>query len=81
MAALAIFTFISSWNDFFSPLIFLSSRELYTVPLGLAFFSSTVCTDYPVLMAGAVVAILPILTVYLMAERSIIEGMMRSGIK
>lgn len=81
LAALGILTFISSWNDFFAPLIFLSSREMFTVPLGLAFFSQGGVEDFPVLMAGSVIAILPILVIYLLAQRTIIEGMMRSGIK
>lgn len=81
LAALGILTYISSWNEFFTPLIFLSSREMFTVPLGLAFFSGGQISDFPVLMAGSFIAILPILVIYVLAQQKIIEGMMRSGIK
>lgn len=81
LAALGILTYISSWNEFFTPLIFLSSREMFTVPVGLAFFSGGQITDFPVLMAGSFIAILPILTIYILGQRKIIESMMRSGIK
>lgn len=81
LAALGIFTAIASWNEFFTAVIFLNSRDQFTVPVGLAFFADSVGSDIPVLMAGTLVSILPLLIVYLIAQRQIIDRMIESGIR
>lgn len=81
LATLAVLTFISAWNDFFNPLVFLSSVNNFTLPVGLAFFQGELSTDYTLLMAGAMIAIVPTLIVYASAQRYFTSGVVLSGLK
>ena len=83
MAALAILQFQGTWNDFFWPLILFGqgSPHLYTVQLGLAEFVLTYQTQWPELMAGSVIAILPILAIFIAFQRYFIRGVVASGVK
>lgn len=81
MAALAVFTFLGSWNSLFTPNIFLSSEKLFTVPLMLNFFKGMYVTDWTLLMAGATIAVIPVLIVFLIGQKYIIEGIALTGIK
>lgn len=81
LATLAIFTFMSSWNNFLGPLIYLNSPEKYTVPLLLAQFKGIYITDWTLLMAASTLAIVPVLIVYLLGQRYIIESIALTGIK
>lgn len=81
LATLAVLTFISTWNDFFNPLVFLSSVDKFTLPVGLAFFQGELSTNYTLLMAGAMVAIIPTLLVYVFAQRYFTSGVVLSGLK
>lgn len=81
VATLGIFTFMGSWNDFFTPLIFLRSERLFTLPLGLANLQGLFTTDWPVLMAATTTSILPILIVFLLAQDAFVKGIMLSGMK
>ncbi|WP_246079108.1 carbohydrate ABC transporter permease [Paenibacillus piri] len=81
LTALAIFVFMGSWNDLLHPLIFISSNEMRTLPVGLAFFSDFNQVDYTLLMAAATMALGPVIVVYLFAQRYFIEGIALSGIK
>lgn len=81
LAALGIFTAISTWNEFFLAVIFISSPENYTLPVGLAFFASGSGRDIPIVMAATLVSILPLLVGYLFAQRRIIDRMIESGLK
>jgi len=83
MAALAILQFQGTWNDFFWPLILFGqgSPHLSTVQLGLAEFSLTYQTPWPELMAGSLIAIVPILIVFVTFQRFFIEGVVASGVK
>jgi multiple sugar transport system permease protein len=83
MAALAILQFQGTWNDFFWPLILFGqgSPHLYTVQLGLAEFSLTYQTQWPELMAGSLIAIVPILIIFVTFQRFFIEGVVASGVK
>ena len=83
MAALAILQFQGTWNDFFWPLILFGqgSPHLYTVQLGLAEFSLTYQTQWPELMAGSLIAIVPILIVFVTFQRYFIQGFVASGVK
>ena len=86
LATVAIFTFMSRWNEFLGPLIFLDSVENYTLPLGLWFLRSY-AFDQPgeprdhLLMAGSVITTLPVLLVFASAQRYFVEGIVMSGIK
>ena len=82
LATVTIFTFIWTWNDFFSQLIFLTKPELYTVSLALrAFTDSQSSTDYGELFAMSVVTLIPIFLVFLFGQRFLIKGIATTGIK
>jgi multiple sugar transport system permease protein len=81
LAATGIFTFQGAWEDFFWPLIIVSSPEKYTAPLGLALFVVENRTQWDVLMAGSVIASLPMIVVFLIFQRRFIQGIAISGLK
>lgn len=81
MATLAVFAFMASWNSFLWPLIITSDRSMMTLPLGLSFLQGRYTTDWNVLMAGTVLATLPIIAVYVFAQRYIIQGLSTTGLK
>lgn len=79
LAALGILTFLETWNSFLLPLIFLNSPENFTVPLLVNQFRGQFGVDYGHMMAGSAVAIVPVLLVYLVGQRAIIESVAASG--
>jgi multiple sugar transport system permease protein len=81
LATLSVFTFMGTWNDYIKPLIFINSIGKMTVPLGLASMQGLYSTDWPVLMAGTVIALLPVLVVFLLAQEYFVQGITLSGIK
>jgi multiple sugar transport system permease protein len=83
IAALTILQFQGTWNDFFWPLTIFGqgTPHLYTVQLGLAQLVLTYQTNWPALMAGSVIAILPILVVFLIFQRYFIAGITAAGVK
>ncbi len=81
LATLSIFTFLNSWNDFFDPLIYLSSKELYTLPLALSMFTDQTGTEWQLLMAASVMATIPLLVVFFLAQKKFIEGVALTGLK
>ena len=81
LAATGIFTFTAAWEDFFWPLIIVSSPEKYTAPLGLALFVVKNRTQWDVLMAGSVIATLPMVLVFIFFQRRFIQGIAVSGLK
>lgn len=81
LATLAVFSFMSSWNSFLWPLIILRSEELKTLPLALAGLQGQFTTQWDVMMAGSVVSILPMLAIYLLAQKYVIQGVASSGLK
>ena len=81
LTALAIFSFQGSWNAFLEPLIFINNPRLFTLPLGLAYFKQANYTEWPVLMAVAVISTVPIAIFYLIFQRGFVEGQVSSGIK
>jgi multiple sugar transport system permease protein len=80
LAALGIFVFLGSWNAFFHPLIFLNSPEKFTVPLLLNQFRGQYTVDWALLMAGSAIAVIPVLVVYVIGQRQIIEGITLTGL-
>jgi multiple sugar transport system permease protein len=80
-ATLIILSFRFFWNDFFGPLIYLTSENLKTLPLGLADFASEYYTYYGPQMAASVLAIIPVMVVFLLGQKYIIQGVVSSGIK
>jgi len=81
LAALGIFTFIGLWNDFFRPLIMLNTPTNFTVPLMLNQFRGQYATEWTLVMAGSVIAVLPLLFVYILLQRHIIKGIAMTGLK
>jgi multiple sugar transport system permease protein len=81
LATLAIFHFMYNWNDFLWPLLITSSTEMRTLPAGLALFVGQHVVEYGVVMAGAVLTLLPLLVAFLFAQRYFIQGIAMSGIK
>ena len=81
MATLGIFVFMGAWNDFFSPLVYINTQSKMTLPLGLASMQGMYATDWPVLMAGTVISVLPVILVFLLAQDAFIKGVTLSGIK
>jgi multiple sugar transport system permease protein len=79
LAATAIFAFQYFWDEFYYPLIVISSPQLYTLPLGLALFSIPNRSLWPLIMAGSVLATLPVLIVFLMFQRYFIRGITLTG--
>ena len=81
MAAFGIFVFLGQWNNFMYPLIFLNKTETFTVPLLLNFFKGNYATNYPLLMAGTMISIVPVLVVYIFFQKQIIQGIAITGMK
>jgi pectin-derived oligosaccharide transport system permease protein len=82
LATTTIFTFIWTWNDFFSQLIYLTDPDMYTVPVALrSFVDSTVASSWGSMFAMSVVSLLPIFLAFLLGQRYLIKGIATTGIK
>jgi len=81
IATLAVFTFIGSWNDYITPLVFIDSVQNYTLPVGIALFQSSYYTQYGLTLATSVIATVPLLLVFIAFQRQIIESMSSTGLK
>ena len=81
MATLALLAFLTNWNDFLWPVYVLFSPEMQTLPAGLSRLQSANAVRYDLLMAGAVVASVPVLLLFTFLQRFIVEGVSRSGLK
>jgi multiple sugar transport system permease protein len=82
LAALAIFAFRSAWNDFLWPLIAVNKPEMFPLPVALALLRSAYSSEsYGPIMAGAALSALPLLVVFVVANRRIVEGVRLSGLK
>jgi multiple sugar transport system permease protein len=78
---LGLITFIASWNNFIGPLIVMRSVEMYTFPLALRSVQSPVDTQWGALMAGSVVAVLPLLVIFIFSSRRLIAGLTAGAVK
>ncbi|GAF22940.1 MULTISPECIES: carbohydrate ABC transporter permease [Bacillaceae] len=81
LATVTIFTFLTNWNEFLEPLIFINSRELMTLPLALSLFTDEAGTDWSSLMSASVLATLPVLVIFFFAQKQFIESLAMSGSK
>jgi raffinose/stachyose/melibiose transport system permease protein len=81
MSTLALFLFIWTWNEFLIPLILVNDDALRTLPIGMLFFQGKYTVNTPVLTAGAVIVIAPIVLVYLVFQRQFIEGLTSGAVK
>ncbi len=81
LSALAIFTFLEGWNSLLWPLIVITDTELRPLTLGLAEFQTQYTTDYPLLMAASVTAMLPVLLLFALLRREFVRGIVMTGLK
>jgi multiple sugar transport system permease protein len=83
LVTVAILSFLGHWNSFLWPLILLKSEENYTVQIGLRYFQSynTESANLPLLMAASIVALVPCLAIFFIAQRDLIQGVVVSGVK
>lgn len=81
LVTLAILSFLTNWNDFLWPVYVLFSPENQTLPAGLSTLQNANAVRYDLLMAGAVIASVPVLVLYLAAQRYVVEGVSRAGLK
>ena len=81
LSTLAVLSFLTNWNDFLWPVYVLFSPETQTLPSGLAKLQNAATVNYPIIMAGAVVASVPVILIFIIAQRQVIESVSRSGLK
>ena len=82
IAAVALFQFLYSWNDFFAPLLFLTDNpDLWTLAIGLSEFRGLHQVEYNLIMAASVLFILPVIVLFFLAQRVFIEGVTLTGVK
>ena len=82
IAVVALFQFISSWNDYFGPLIYLSDKSKYTISIGIANMQSSYgFSNFAWIMAATTMSVIPIIVLFFFAQRTFIEGIALSGIK
>jgi multiple sugar transport system permease protein len=81
LVLVVVFTFVGTWNDFLQPLIYLNDPNLFTVSLGLSFFQGARETNWNLLMAGSLLATIPPLILFFIAQRQLIGGISIEGLK
>ncbi len=81
MGTLGLITFIASWNNFIGPLIVMRSPEMYTLPLALRSMQSPVNTEWGAVMAGSAIATLPLLVLFAISSRRLIDGLTAGAVK
>ncbi|WP_261986992.1 carbohydrate ABC transporter permease [Actinomadura sp. HBU206391] len=81
LATLGLITFLAAWNNFLWPAVVAQTQDRYTLPVALAIFSNHESTHYGLLLAGAVVVVVPVLVLFLALQRFFIEGIASTGIK
>jgi multiple sugar transport system permease protein len=81
LATLAIFTFLSTWNDFLWPLVVLSNDARYTLPVALANLVGEHAQDTELMMAGSVLTVLPVVVLFIVLQRHYVEGIMAGSAK
>jgi len=81
LAAVAIFTFMNTWNNFMGPLIYLNDQRLYPLSLGLFQFRLEHSTDFGMLMSASTIMTLPVVAVFFLAQKHFIQGITLTGMK
>ena len=81
LSTLTIFTFVSTWNDFLGPMIYLTKTELKTIQIGLRMFISQYSAEYGLIMAASVIALIPVLIVFLALQKYFVQGVASAGLK
>ncbi|MDX9984872.1 carbohydrate ABC transporter permease, partial [Sphaerochaeta sp.] len=81
LSTLTIFTFVNTWNDFLGPLLYLTRMELKTIQIGLRMFISQYSSEYGLIMAASVVALIPVVIVFLVLQKFFVQGVATAGLK
>ncbi len=81
LAAVAIYTFQGSWNEFMWPVIVTTTRDMFTLPVGMAFLKNEFSVQWPLLMAGTILISLPTLAIFLIFQRYFVQGVASAGLK
>ena len=81
LSTLIIITFVNTWNDFLGPMIYLTRTELKTIQIGLRMFISQYSSEYGLIMAASVVALIPVLAIFISLQRYFVQGIASTGIK
>jgi multiple sugar transport system permease protein len=82
IASLALLTFVTTWNDYLGPLLYLRDKEKWTIQLGLkSFINSLYDADYALMFAGLTISVIPIAVVFLLGQRFFVEGIATTGLK
>lgn len=81
LASLTLLTFVTTWNDYLGPLIYLRSPDIRTIQLGLSTFISQYNAEYALIMTGSVLSVLPVAVIFLLGQRYFVEGLATSGLK
>ncbi len=81
LATAAIFSFMTHWNEFFAPLIYINSQKNYTLPMGLRYFQGEFSSEYNLLMAVSLICLLPCLILYFTAQKYFVQGVVMTGMK
>lgn len=81
LSTLTIFTFVGVWNDFMGPLIYINSEAKKTIQVGLRMFISQYSAEYSLIMAASLIALIPVLIIFLALQRFFVEGVASSGLK
>ena len=81
MVVVALFTFLNCWNDFFGPIIYLNSKEKFTLAVGLLQFRGDYSTKWNLLMAASTIVVAPCIGIYLVGQKQLIEGISLTGLK
>ncbi len=81
LSTLVIFTFVSVWNDFLGPMIYLTRNSLKTIQIGLRMFISQYSTEYGYIMAASVVVLIPVLIMFLSLQKFFVQGVATTGLK
>ncbi len=81
LSTLTIFTFVTVWNDFMGPLIYLNSENLKTIQVGIRMFIAQYSSEYSLIMAASLISLIPVLIIFLALQRFFVEGVASSGVK
>lgn len=81
IATVATFSFVMAWNDFLWPLVAATDADMYTVQVGLSYFTTQHSIDWPLLMAAAVIVTFPVLAVYFLLQRHLVAGLTAGAVK
>lgn len=81
LSTLTIFTFVTVWNDFMGPLIYLNSEKLKTIQVGIRMFISQYSAEYSLIMAASLISLIPVLIIFLALQRFFVEGVAATGVK